>query len=571
MDKDDRVKAVKQLRARLMAQVKKLKGLKTRRQELLDENRELTIAIAKKRGETLHVKKPTGFRASGTAPSYSYASRQQRTSVHMNKIMAKKAEEDKAKAKQKAREQKAFGGGGRTAAGCGSGSPLFVASPAKKRFTLNRTSSSGSSGGGTVPPASPLMAAASPAKKRLTLNRTSSGAGAASGGGLLTEKKKIGGRYFPPGLKGGKEEREGEDDDDRKMPHNPDLVPPPVDAPAASVPVPKRPSMVKIPSVRGEKEEVMSLMPTTEKDLSMLTGMIELKNKINRIAATVLPEGLLEQDRFKSFKDLSEQDTDAKDLDDLFNEASDALPEFAELMRNIVVEFGIDPDVYPLVEGEKIVDHGFAFKGLTVAPLKGRERTEEKVKNEYDGNHLCMLDLVRCSIIVETEEQLAGVLEKMLAMGIVVRLKNRFANPLPTGIRDCLMNVRVSGHICEVQLHLAPIIKEKGAMHEFYNFFRDLYSGASESYAAIMDRVEALGSIGTEMGEGEGSVAWGITKLLKEGDLGRLRGLASLVGNRIGFGDEALELVVRKRVVEVFEEGKLLNPSILLFLHPNLN
>ena len=59
-----------------------------------------------------HVKKPTGFRASGTAPSYSYASRKQRTSVHMNKIMAKKAEEDKAKAKQKAREQKAFGGGG---------------------------------------------------------------------------------------------------------------------------------------------------------------------------------------------------------------------------------------------------------------------------------------------------------------------------------------------------------------------------------------------------------------------------------------------------------------------------
>ena len=139
-----------------------------------------------------HVKKPTGFRASGTAPSYSYASRKQRTSVHMNKIMAKKAEEDKAKAKRKARDQKAFGGGGRTAAGCGSGSPLFVASPAKKRFTLNRTSSSGSSGGGTVPPASPLMAAASPAKKRLTLNRTSSGAGAASGGGLFTEKKKKG-------------------------------------------------------------------------------------------------------------------------------------------------------------------------------------------------------------------------------------------------------------------------------------------------------------------------------------------------------------------------------------------
>ncbi|GMH87318.1 hypothetical protein TrVE_jg2235, partial [Triparma verrucosa] len=114
MDKDDKTKAaVKQLRTRLMAQVKKLKGLKDRRQALLDENRELTIAIAKKLGETLHVKTQTGFRASGTAPSYSYVSRKQRTSVHMDRIMAKKTEEVKAKAKQKAKEQKAFGEGGR--------------------------------------------------------------------------------------------------------------------------------------------------------------------------------------------------------------------------------------------------------------------------------------------------------------------------------------------------------------------------------------------------------------------------------------------------------------------------
>ncbi|GMI08780.1 hypothetical protein TrLO_g10156 [Triparma laevis f. longispina] len=473
MDKDDKTKAVKQLRARLMVQVKKLKGLKDRRQAQLDENRELTIAIAKKRGATLHVKTPTGFRASGTAPSYSYASRKQRTSVHMNKIMAKKAEENKAKAKQKAREEKAFGVGGGTAAA----SPLAAASPAKKRFTLNRTSSGVGVGGsgGIVASSSHLMAAASPTKKRLSLNRTSSGGvgGVGAGGGIVVDKKRVIGKYFPPQFKG---RAGGEvDDEDFKMPHDPDLAPPPVDAPTAAVPPPvnapkpKRPSLVKIPGVHGEKDEVMSLMPTTEKDLSMLTGMIELKNKINRIAATVLPEGLLEQEKFKSFTELSEQVTAAKDLDELYDEAAAAMLAFAELMRKIVVKFGIDPDAYPLVEGEKIIDHGFAFKGLTVAPLKGRERTVEKIKNECKGNYKCMLDLVRCSIIVETEEQLAGILEMMLGMGIV--------------------------------LHLAPIIKEKGAMHEFYNFFRDLFSGASESYAAIMDRVEALGSIGTETEE----------------------------------------------------------------------
>ncbi|GMI16508.1 hypothetical protein TrLO_g12872 [Triparma laevis f. longispina] len=111
---------------------------------------------------------------------------------------------------------------------------------------------------------------------------------------------------------------------------------------------------------------------------------------------------------------------------------------------------GDDADKYPEVEGERIVDDGFEFKALTCAPLKGRARAEEKIKDDYEGNFKCMLDLVRCSVIVETEEQLGGVLGKMLGLGIVVRLKNRFANPLPTGIGDCLMNVKVGGHICEV-------------------------------------------------------------------------------------------------------------------------
>ena len=107
-----------------------------------------------------------------------------------------------------------------------------------------------------------------------------------------------------------------------------------------------------------------------------------------------------------------------------------------------------------------------------------------------------MLDLVRCSVLVETEEELGQVLTCLLDKGCVVRLKNRFANPLFTGIRDCLLNIEVEGHICEVQIHLSHIIKEKPAMHVFYNFFRDMFSG-SGSYANKMEQVEALGRLGT--------------------------------------------------------------------------
>ena len=234
------------------------------------------------------------------------------------------------------------------------------------------------------------------------------------------------------------------------------------------------------------------LMPTTGTDLSKLTGMSNLKNKINGIGAEGLGGGVMEREEFASFKETSEQESDAKDLDELYEEAGAVLPVFAEKMRGIVEGLGMDADAYPVVEGERIVDDGFEFKALTCAPLKGRARAEEKTKDDYEKNFKCMLDLVRCSIIVETEEQLGGVLGKMLELGIVVRLKNRFANPLPTGIRDCLTNVKINGHICEVQLHLSYIIKEKGAMHEYYNFFRDKFAGASK-YTEIMQKVEALG------------------------------------------------------------------------------
>ncbi|GMH68373.1 hypothetical protein TL16_g04913 [Triparma laevis f. inornata] len=300
----------------------------------------------------------------------------------------------------------------------------------------------------------------------------------------------------------------------------------------------------------GGEVKVMKLMPTTKEDMTELTGMNNLKNKINGIAAEVLWEGVMEQEEFASFKDASEQESDAKDLTELYAEAGAVLHVFAETMLGIVVGLGMDAEKYPEVEGERIVDDGFEFKALTCAPLKGRKRAEEKIKDDYEGNFKCMLDLVRCSIIVETEEQLGGVLGKILELGIVVRLKNRFANPLPTGIRDCLMNVKINNHICEVQLHLSYIIKEKGAMHEYYNFFRDKFSGASATYTEVMGKVEALGLDG-----GEENVEYGVSKLLKEGDVGKLNGLADIVGRKEGFGDVKLDLVLRRRVVEVLEGG----------------
>lgn len=164
-------------------------------------------------------------------------------------------------------------------------------------------------------------------------------------------------------------------------------------------------------------------------------------------------------------------------------------------------------------------------------------------------------------MVFETEQEIVGALRHMLDSGIVVKLKNRFANPLFTGIRDCLLNVKVAGHICEVQIHLACILNEKPQMHIFYNFFRDLFASTG-NYEGVMKQVEALGNLGTVRGVGEGSVAEGIGKLLREGDLVRLRGLANVLK---GFGDSNLEVIVRKRVLEVLEVERVVSRTIKIF------
>ena len=58
----------------------------------------------------------------------------------------------------------------------------------------------------------------------------------------------------------------------------------------------------------------------------------------------------------------------------------------------------------------------------------------------------------------------------------MVRLKNRFAEPLFNGYRDALYSVRVSSgdvsHVCELQLHLAAVIAHKEKTHHYYEWRR---------------------------------------------------------------------------------------------------
>ena len=139
-------------------------------------------------------------------------------------------------------------------------------------------------------------------------------------------------------------------------------------------------------------------------------------------------------------------------------------------------------------------DKGKAYSRLIIGQLKGEIRCREKARHDYQGNYGQLVDVVRCSVILDTEEQLISMTQLLLEGGRVVRLKNRFRYPLFTGYRDVLFNVLVTipngvEHVCEVQAHLVPIIFCKSASHEMYSFFRSIFPSRDASIIQQMDAV----------------------------------------------------------------------------------
>jgi len=129
------------------------------------------------------------------------------------------------------------------------------------------------------------------------------------------------------------------------------------------------------------------------------------------------------------------------------------------------------------------------FTVLTWGP---EQRITEKAENELKGDYSRILDVVRCSVIVFTEEQLQIVAltlqarkraykrktpRKLDCECIVARRKNRFKTPLYRGHRDALYNIVVkcaevdATHVCEMQLHLADLMATKNNLMCFTSIF----------------------------------------------------------------------------------------------------
>lgn len=145
-------------------------------------------------------------------------------------------------------------------------------------------------------------------------------------------------------------------------------------------------------------------------------------------------------------------------LDEIYKRSEEAKPELTQLLDKIATE----------TSGQVIIP-----------PLKGRERTEEKIASDYNGDASKIKDVLRASIIYKNLDQVQSGLEKLQSEGNILEVKDRFAQPTSSGYRDALINVRTSnGTVAEIQLHLEPILEAKKEGHVYYEQERNIYSKA---------------------------------------------------------------------------------------------
>ncbi len=107
--------------------------------------------------------------------------------------------------------------------------------------------------------------------------------------------------------------------------------------------------------------------------------------------------------------------------------------------------------------------------------LKERTRVLQKIATDYNGDPSQLLDISRSTIEFDKLDDLYNTLGKISKEYKIVRIKDRFKTPNPSGYRDIMINMEMSnGHVVEMQLHLKSILKAKKLETPIYNKIRDI-------------------------------------------------------------------------------------------------
>ena len=112
--------------------------------------------------------------------------------------------------------------------------------------------------------------------------------------------------------------------------------------------------------------------------------------------------------------------------------------------------------------------------------LKGLLRAREKISMDYEGDVRRLRDVLRASIVCETAAELQMLGKELAALEAagtirVIQIKNRFlGSPTPSGYRDVNVSMSYHGLLCEIQIHLEPILAIADQQHVAYEAAREL-------------------------------------------------------------------------------------------------
>jgi hypothetical protein len=175
----------------------------------------------------------------------------------------------------------------------------------------------------------------------------------------------------------------------------------------------------------------------------------------------------------------------------LERKANETQPAFVDICKAIAGELGIEE--------------------LGIGPVKAAPVALRKAQRKYEGDLLKVTDYCRALLIVDDMAALLGLLELIRdSYGTLIRrvkLSNLKADTQakPGGYRDCIINIEVNEHICELQIHLRDLWEICGtAGYKHYahcleyqtDSFKDAYASLKgldrKSLRALIDLSEDL-------------------------------------------------------------------------------
>ncbi|KAL7563910.1 hypothetical protein ACA910_008042 [Epithemia clementina (nom. ined.)] len=175
------------------------------------------------------------------------------------------------------------------------------------------------------------------------------------------------------------------------------------------------------------------------------------------------------------------------------------LPEYANMTRTAIAKDLVAraEAVKPrLIEVVQSLAAGLRLRQVGVAPIKLVSAALRKAEKKYKGDILKVTDFCRAMLVVQDIPSLLALME--LARGSFGRWIRRVKmstlkadyQPKAGGYRDCIINVELKSHICEIQVHLFPMWVVCGV--DGYRHYRHCLEYNTDSFVDAYDALDGV-------------------------------------------------------------------------------